>query len=84
MRLQDFSALPANEQTRLLYKAGTYIGKRKLAATTIVLYQLEGFYAEIFVLEYRRVIGIISSFVGTERIEPYLLQIDVEHLVSMH
>jgi hypothetical protein len=81
MTLQEFSALPDEEKAALLYEQGVYIGKRKLAATIVILYQLEGFYAEVYYRQYRRIIECISCFAGTARLDPYLPQIDVEHLV---
>ena len=81
MMLHDFLELPQEEQAMLLYKQGVYIGKRKLCKTAVVLYQLEGFYAEVYYLKYRCQIECISCFAGTARLDPYLAQIDVEHLV---
>lgn len=81
MTLQEFLLLSEAEQTNLLYEQGVYIGKRKLAATVVVLYQLNGFYAEVYYREYRRIIECISCFAGTARLDPYLTEIDVEQLV---
>jgi hypothetical protein len=81
MTLQEFSDLPDEDKASLLYDDGTYIGKRKLATTTVILYQLEGFYAEVYYRQYRRIIEDISCFADTARLDPYLPQIDVEHLV---
>ncbi|HYO21547.1 MAG TPA: hypothetical protein VER36_04010 [Flavisolibacter sp.] len=81
MTLQGFLELPQDQQARLLYEQGVYIGKRKLCNTSIVLYQLEGFYAEVYYHKYRCLIECISCFAGTARLDPYLAQIDVEHLV---
>ncbi len=81
MMLEQFILLSEEEKASLLYEHGVYIGKRKLAATTVVLYQLEGFYAEVYYRQYRRIIECISCFAGTARLDPYLAQIDVEHLV---
>jgi hypothetical protein len=81
MRLCDFSLLPENEKGSLLYEHGVYIGKRKRGGKTILLFQLEGFYAEVYYRQYRRVIDSIRCFSDTERLDPYLAQIDVEYLV---
>jgi hypothetical protein len=81
MRLQDFRRLPEKEKVALLYEEGVYIGKRKHGSTVAVLYQLDGFYAEVFYRKYRRDIDRISCFSGTTRLDPYLIGIDVEHLV---
>jgi hypothetical protein len=81
MTIKEFSDLPDDQKARLLHKSGTYIGKRKLAATAVVLYQVEGFYVEVFYHQYRRVIECFSCFSGTARLDPYLAQIHVGHLV---
>lgn len=81
MTLRKFLLLTQNDQVKLLYLNGVYIGKRKLGKTTIVLYQLEGFYAEVYYYKYRCLIECISCFADTARLDPYLGQITVEHLV---
>lgn len=81
MTLHEFSELPEEEKVNLLYEHGVYIGKRKLATTFVILYQLEGFYAEVYYQKYRSVIECISCFSGTARLDPYLAQVVVEHLV---
>ena len=46
MTLCEFSLLPEKEKTTLLYEQGVYIGKRKTGRITVLLYQLDGFYAD--------------------------------------
>jgi hypothetical protein len=79
--MHDFTHLPQKEKVALLYEHGVYIGKRRNGKIIAVLYQLEGFYAEVFYRTYRREIGTISCFSDTVRLDPYLAGIDVEHLV---
>lgn len=81
MTLKEFLLLTQDDQVRLLYLNGVYIGKRKLGKTIVVLYQLEGFYAEVYYQKYRRLIECFSCFADTARLEPYLAQINVEYLV---
>jgi hypothetical protein len=81
MRLYDFTHLPQKEKVTLLYKHGVYVGKRRYGKTIAVLYQFEGFYAEVFYRIYRREIDRISCFSDTTRLDPYLADIDVEQLV---
>lgn len=81
MRLHDFIRLPEKEKATLLYEQGVYIGKRRQGTTAVVLYQLDGFYAEVFYRTYRREIDHISCFSGTARLDPYLADINVEYLV---
>lgn len=81
MTLKEFAQLAQNEKIDLLHRQGTYIGKRKLATATVLLFQLDGFYAEVFYREYRRVIQCIRLFADTDKLEPYLPQVYVEQLV---
>ena len=81
MRMDDFTRLPNQKKAFLLYKRGVYIGKCKYGNTIAVLYQLEGFYAEVIYRIYRREINHIRCFSGTKGLDPYLAGIDVEYLV---
>lgn len=82
MRLLDFTRLSEKEKVALLYEQGVYIGKRRQSNTVVVLYQLDGFYAEVFYRTYRREIDHISCFSGTTRLAPYLAGVDVVHFVT--
>lgn len=81
MTLCEFSLLTDPEKAALLYKQGIYVGKRRRQHTVVLLYQIEGFYAEIYYRRYRRVIERIAVFADTARLDPYLTEISVEHLV---
>ncbi len=81
MTLRDFTLLNDKEKISLLYVHGVYVGKRKIGKTTTILYQLEGFYAEVFYRSYRRYVERICCFEETTRLDPYLTEIHVEHLV---
>lgn len=81
MRLCDFLLLSDTEKTALLYKEGVYLGKRRVAGKVVLLYQVEGFYAEVYYRQYRRQIERIGCFSDTVRLDPYLPQIDVEQWV---
>ena len=81
MTLQDFTLLNNKEKINLLYEHGVYVGKRKMGKATTILYQLEGFYAEVFYRSYRRYVERISCFDEATRLDPYLTEINVEHLV---
>lgn len=70
------------EQLDLLYEQGTFIGKRKVDVQCVVLYQLEGFYVEVWYRHYRRVTERIHCFRSMALLDPYLELIDVEHIVE--
>jgi hypothetical protein len=82
MRLKKFQSLSNTQQVALLYKQGVYIGKRKSGKKTVLLYQLDSFYVEVFYLSYRRYIYNMSYSESIEILDPYLEQINVEYLVS--
>lgn len=81
MTLFDFQLLSKNEQVDLLYKEGVYIGKRKINNSCVLLYQLESFYIEVYYKKYRCSVIRIHCFRSTTLLDPYMEQIDVEHLV---
>jgi len=82
MKLYDFSLLTDYEKKQIIYEQGTYIGKRKINGQTLVAYQVEDFYVEISFTVYRKHISRISCFHSTTRLEPYLMQMDIEELIK--
>lgn len=79
--LFDYQILSREEQLQLLYEQGVYIGKRREDGQTRVLYQLEGFYVEIWYRAYRKWVDKIHCFRSTSLLDPYLEFIDLEHIV---
>jgi len=82
MRCIEFQLLTTADQVNLLYKEGVYLGKRKEDEQVILLYQVDGFYAEVIYLNYRLHIDTIIASDSLQMLEPYLEQIDVEYLVN--
>ena len=81
MTLFDFQLLDNSEKMDLLYEQGVYIGKRKETDQSILLYQVESFYVEVFYKKHRRFVSRLHCFSSTALLDPYLEQIHVEHLV---
>jgi len=82
MRCLEFQLLTTAEQVNLLYDEGVYLGKRKEEEQVILLYQVDGFYAEVIYLSYRLHIDTIIASDSLQMLDPYLEQIDVEDLVN--
>ncbi|RYY64595.1 MAG: hypothetical protein EOO12_09255 [Chitinophagaceae bacterium] len=76
----EFSELSAEQQLRLLHREGVYIGKRKLEERMIVLFQLYGFYVEVYYRHYRRVVAHLHVTTDADVLLPYLSQINVRDL----
>jgi hypothetical protein len=49
MKLCDFQLLSRHEKIDILYEQGVYLGKRKEGASSVLLYQLDSFYIEVFI-----------------------------------
>ena len=81
MTLYEFKLLSDEERLDILYNQGVYIGKRKYGKETVVLYQLEGFYIEVFYIKYRYYVRRLHCFRSTLLLDPYLEGMNVENLV---
>ena len=81
MRWYEFQLLAQQKQVEILCTNGVYIGKHKHASSITLLYQVDGFYVEVFYRKYRSHIKLLHCFESTEFLDPYLEQIDVENLV---
>ena len=82
MTLFEFKLLQETVQVSILYEDGVYIGKRKENESTMLLFQLDSFYVEVFYSSYRRYISRILCSESTVLLDPYLEQIDVEYIVG--
>lgn len=83
MRQHEFEALSRRQQVAVLYRQGVYIGKSVQGGLPTVLYQIEGFYIEVYYLKYRSAIHSIRCFDSTDSLAPYLSQIDIHYLVHI-
>lgn len=80
LSLTEFIDLPHELQFEVLHKHGVYVGKRKVEKQPIVLFQLHGFYVEVYYKQYRKVIDYIVTSGSTDILQPYLDQINVRDL----
>jgi hypothetical protein len=77
MTHQEYKALRQDEQTSLLCKAGVSIAERKVGPYLIVLFQVDGFYVEVFYDKHSYQMLKLMSFYNTNLLEPYLSEIDI-------
>ncbi len=78
--LADFIELLQDHQLDILHQDGVYVGKRKVSKQTVVLYQLYGFYVEVFYKHYRKKVDHLITSATTEILQPYMNQIHVRDL----
>jgi len=80
LSLTEFMDLPQELQFQVLHKHGVYVGKRKVDNQSVVLFQLHGFYVEVFYKQYRKIIDHIMTSDSTDILQPYLDQIHITDL----
>lgn len=83
MTTQEFSQIDRAQQRRCLLEAGAYIGHRKQAGWSVLLYQLESFYVEVFFAMTTLEIDRIEAFDDLDRLEPYLERISICALLTV-
>ncbi len=76
MTEKQFNNLSEDAQSDVICRRGVLISLRKENEHRVLLYQIESFYAEVFYHPVNNVIDI-ESFSGTEKLQPYLKQIDL-------
>lgn len=80
MTITDFSLLKLTDQLSLLYSDGIYLSKRKSERMTVMLFQFQNVYVEVFYIKYRRVVHHIGFSESTDILEPYLESIPIGNI----
>lgn len=82
MTISDFSLLKLTDQLAFLYEEGVYLSKRKSGKMTVLLYQFQTTYIEIFYTKYRRIVRNIRFSESPEILDPYLGSIEIRNLLD--
>jgi len=82
MNLATYRSLNENEQFEIIEHQGVFLAEREDGFYNIRLYQIEGFYTEIFCHTHFNVIVRTKCFSNTQLLEPYLNKIDVDCLIA--
>ncbi|RYD86164.1 MAG: hypothetical protein EOP50_22870 [Sphingobacteriales bacterium] len=77
-----FNMLSSGEQRSELLGSGAFLRHRKEGDLSVLLYQLHGYYVEVFYFMHNLSIQNIESFDDLERLEPYLLDINIDKLLT--
>ena len=78
--LAEYRELTGEQQFEILHRDGVYVGKRKVGKQTVVLFQLYGFYVEVFYKQYRKQVERTVSTDNADILLPYIDQINVRDL----
>lgn len=81
MTLKQFKALSKEAQQKMVMKNGVFLADRYTPHITIVLYQLHGFYIELYFHSENNQLTWVKCFDSIDDLEPYLSEIDLSHLV---
>ena len=80
MTLYQFKMLDEMEQAETLWNKGVHIGERFDEEHNIILYQIDGFYVEVFYHREDNDIIKFRTFSSTEQLESYIGKIDISNL----
>jgi len=69
------------EKANIVWEKGVLVGERSDAFHQIRLYQVDGFYVEVYHHTHFNVITSFKSFSNMKKLEPYLEEISLEGLV---
>ncbi|HEX8334333.1 MAG TPA: hypothetical protein VF622_17050 [Segetibacter sp.] len=82
MTLYQFNALNQQEQASVLWEDGVMLTAITNKDYRLLLYQIDAFYVEVWFHKKRNKIVRYMSFIGTDKLTPYLNQIDVSEVME--
>ena len=82
MTTYDFNGLDVWAQADSLYKHGVFLSDRQSDLYLILLYQIHGFYVEVYFHKGKSKIVRFRSFSNSDRLLPYLEKIDIGALLK--
>lgn len=83
MTLHQFCSLSLDVQERLLINNGTFLFDRKAVGMKVLLYQLSGFYVEVFYDTSTAKVSVVKSFTDVDGLEAYLYKIDISEVEAI-
>ena len=83
MTLQQFRGAPCEVQEKLVKLKGVFLMERKSMGVSVLLFQLDGFYVEVFYNTATATVSFIKSFNDMDGIEAYLDKIDISQVMAI-
>ncbi|HET7896601.1 MAG TPA: hypothetical protein VFL47_03005 [Flavisolibacter sp.] len=83
MTLQQFRAASCQVQEKLVKLNGVFLMERKSLGVSVFLFQLDGFYVEVFYNAATASTSFIKSFNDMDGIEAYLNSVDISEVMAM-
>ncbi len=82
MTRQQFNTLSKERQQEVVLQLGMFLSERTDGSFEIMLYQLENFYVEVYLISLYNKVALFRSFEDTELLQPYLAKIDISALLQ--
>lgn len=79
MTLDQFLTLERDLQAKTVWQ-GAFISDRREEEYWVLLYQVHGFYVEVFYKQQENLIEKMMAFSAIDHLEPYLSDIDISSL----
>ena len=80
MRIQEFRKLAKESQIEVIKDKGAYLSIRQEAEADIILYQMGGFYVEVYFNGHKSQGPQIKCFEVDESLDIYLEQINIDEI----
>ncbi len=78
--ISEFIKLDEEIQLQMLHQEGVHVGKRKVENMLVILFQLYGFYVEVYYRIYRKEVHHLIYSDSADILIPYLNQIHIKGL----
>jgi len=83
MNLQQFRAASRKAQEKMVKYDGVFLMERRSLGVSVLLYQIGGFYVEVFYNTATDSTSFIKSFEDLDGIEAYLGRIDISEVMAI-
>ncbi len=83
MHLKEFKYENKQKKKQLLFEHGVYIASRPDEGFTVLLFQIDAFYVEVYFDREEEEIGYIRAFTSLDFLAPYLKNIDISGLLQL-
>src|SRR5688572_16649298 len=80
--VEEFRLLSLSQQIKEICQRGTLLFVRKQLGLDVVLYQLDGFYVEVYLDPRKHGQTRLKCFDNTEELFPYYNSIDISEIVT--
>ncbi|MDB5251134.1 MAG: hypothetical protein JWP27_303 [Flaviaesturariibacter sp.] len=82
MTLLYFKNLTQQQKKTTVLRHGTFLSEKNYGLFRTMLYQVDGFYVEVYFTPFSRDAAWYRSFDSTKSLQPYLQQIDISSLLQ--